>query len=661
VEGWDADSDNDGLSDAIELELGTLTFTPDSDGDGILDVDEFGEGFEASDADNDGIEDAMDDDTDGDGIPDADEAGDDDLDTPPADSDGDGTPDYRDDDSDNDGINDDLDNCRTNDNEDQIDTDGDGLGDECDGECNPALTVCDPNAVLWYADTDGDGFGDGNVSELSVAQPAGFVDNDDDCNDNEPTIHPGAAEYCGDTDYDCDKLTNEADSDDAAVWYYDFDDDGFGDPNNFLSACAEPPQYVADDSDCHDNDSTILRHIYDANPIEWSFDGDYVEVSTGVDHACALNTQGQVYCWGESWGWDIRCDDRGVCLNKLPVVTDVGLSPSVVTRNTSVVAVVDDLEDADLDQVEVTFEWFVNESEVSSTDYLDHTNFKKNQVVTIEVTPLNGDEAGTPSVRSVTIGNGSPSLASVSLSPATIKATTRVYANVQGPQDPDGDTISNAYQWYVNGSPVGTGKNSLYHRHYVGGDSIQVAVTPNDGTDSGNAVSASIEVANTLPEPVTFTLTPDSPTTEQSVVASASWSDVDGDTVTTTYNWFVNGTEQATTGDTLPHSAFEKDDTILAHAIANDGHATRPPYFKSITVIDTPPTAPKIRAGQEAAWVGENIKCSVQQWSQDVDRDGISYEWSWTVDGANAGLSTRQITASAPGHWVCTLTATADG
>ena len=61
------DTDNDGISDSVEIEKGLNPNSKDSDNDGILDNEEFNNG---RDLDNDGIIDALDTDADGDGIED---------------------------------------------------------------------------------------------------------------------------------------------------------------------------------------------------------------------------------------------------------------------------------------------------------------------------------------------------------------------------------------------------------------------------------------------------------------------------------------------------------------------------------------------------------------------------------------------------------------
>jgi len=174
------DTDNDGLTDAAELNAGTQPTNPDSDGDGLLDgADGLG------DADGDGDIDALDTDSDNDGILDGDE--DTDLDgvvdpgeTSPdlADTDSDGLSDLQegaagsnplDPDSDNDGL---LDGAEvmmgTSPLDDDTDDDGIMDGNE-DADQDGTLDVgeTDPQA----ADTDLDGLPDG--LEVGLTEPQG--------------------------------------------------------------------------------------------------------------------------------------------------------------------------------------------------------------------------------------------------------------------------------------------------------------------------------------------------------------------------------------------------------------------------------------------------------------------------------------------------------
>lgn len=114
------------------------------------------------------------------------------------------------------------------------DADGDGYT-TCEGDCddanpavNPAATeVCNNNLdddcdgltddadpsvsgqTTWYADTDNDGYGDAASTLLACTQPENYVANDDDCNDTNGQIHPGATEVCNGIDDDCDATVDE--------------------------------------------------------------------------------------------------------------------------------------------------------------------------------------------------------------------------------------------------------------------------------------------------------------------------------------------------------------------------------------------------------------------------------------------------------------------
>lgn len=79
---------------------------------------------------------------------------------------------------------------------------------------------------------------------------------DDDCDDGDPAVHPGAAEICDHVDQDCDTAIDE-DATDPTTWYDDDDGDGYGDPDHSTLACDAPSDTTIDDSDCDDSDGGV--------------------------------------------------------------------------------------------------------------------------------------------------------------------------------------------------------------------------------------------------------------------------------------------------------------------------------------------------------------------------------------------------------------------
>ncbi len=123
-----------------------------------------------------------------------------------------------------------------------------GIDEDCDGETDEGVQL------TFYADTDADGFGNLNSTILACTAPPGYVSDNSDCDDSDPTIHPGATEVCNNADDDCDGLVDEGVK---IIFYADTDADGYGNLNNTILACAVPSGYVADNSDCNDTNAAI--------------------------------------------------------------------------------------------------------------------------------------------------------------------------------------------------------------------------------------------------------------------------------------------------------------------------------------------------------------------------------------------------------------------
>jgi len=134
-------------------------------------------------------------------------------------------------DSDGDGIADNVDNCPNISNANQANNDNDPAGNVCD--CAPNNNAIYPGApetcdgldndcdnqidengnITYYADTDNDTYGDANNTVTGCSAPAGYVTNDDDCDDSNATIYPGAPELCDGLDNNCNNQTDEGVSD----------------------------------------------------------------------------------------------------------------------------------------------------------------------------------------------------------------------------------------------------------------------------------------------------------------------------------------------------------------------------------------------------------------------------------------------------------------
>jgi hypothetical protein len=113
----------------------------------------------------------------------------------------------------------------------------------------------------FYRDTDGDGYGDpdNSASASDSTTPYGYVDNSDDCDDDDADINPDATEVCDQVDNDCNGEIDEGDVCVQNTYYKDTDGDGYGDPNDSVTSDDSniPDGYVDNSRDCDDDDAAI--------------------------------------------------------------------------------------------------------------------------------------------------------------------------------------------------------------------------------------------------------------------------------------------------------------------------------------------------------------------------------------------------------------------
>ncbi len=109
----------------------------------------------------------------------------------------------------------------------------DGLDNDCDGDIDEDV------ASMYYNDQDSDNYGNPTDVTQACEQPADYVSDNTDCNDNDANEHPDQ------------------------TWYKDADDDNYYDGTTDTSSCTRPTGYkvlselASTSIDCDDNDPLV--------------------------------------------------------------------------------------------------------------------------------------------------------------------------------------------------------------------------------------------------------------------------------------------------------------------------------------------------------------------------------------------------------------------
>jgi hypothetical protein len=392
----------------------------------------------------------------------------------------------------------------------------------------------------------------------------------------------------------------------------------------------------------------------------------YAWTVNGVAAGSNATLDGNSFARGDSVGVTVTPYDPldfGAAVTALPVIVGnspptlaaVAISPDPADVTVPfLLATASGFSDPDGDADQTTYEWFVGGVSVATGSQLAPANFARGDLVEVLATPGDGQDQGTPAVASITIANAPPQVFSVQLNPGTGTEATIFTVTGGGFSDPDGDAEGYLYQWYVNTLPVAT-TATLDGASFDRSNLVSVEITAWDGEAAGNTVSdGPVSILNSGPTLTTVELSPSAVFTDSVVTCTATdAADPDGDPLTTSYTWTVNGlaiaapdapTLDGNSGPVPSQNWFARGDEVTCSVEIADGTAAPVSVTSApITVQNSPPVLAQADIIQQEAYTFTQLSCMASGFA-DADGDSPSYTWNWYIGGSLAATSTTNNT-----------------
>ena len=151
---------------------------------------------------------------------------------------------------------------------------------------------------------------------------------------------------------------------------------------------------------------------------------------------------------------------------------------------------------------------------------------------------------------------------------------------------------------------------------------------------------------NGIPTAPEVELTPDPADTSDDLVVTITTdsTDADGDPITYSYAWSVDGVPStASTSATLSSADTSKGQTWTVEVTNDVGYSDGPFGSDDLTIDNTVPELADATLSPDPAYEADTLICSPGT-ASDVDGDTVDYGYAWTVSGSTVSETSASLT-----------------
>lgn len=241
--------------------------------------------------------------------------------------------------------------------------------------------------------------------------------------------------------------------------------------------------------------------------------------------------------------------------------------------------------------------------------------------------------------------NGAPSAPLVTLT-NPVFTTDILEATVSGSIDPEGETVTYTYSWYLDGVLTTHVGQEVLAVETEKNETWTLIVTPSDGNQSGDSTTLSQTILNSPPIVNSVMLSPVMIGLGDTITCSANGSDFDNEALSASYVW-TNQSTGAVLGAvdslSLDGQSIQPNDRLLCVVTITDQDGAQDSGSGSVIVSNTAPSLSNLSISPLSPTVMEIVTCTGDVSDPDTQSYSTTAEWyvggSWVGSGLSLDLA----------------------
>ncbi len=326
-------------------------------------------------------------------------------------------------------------------------------------------------------------------------------------------------------------------------------------------------------------------------------------------------------------------------LNAVPSAPVVHILKSVLTTQDEAKIIIEkESKDPDGDTLVYKTEWYQGTKRVQNLDdKLDSKGYplKKHEKWNIRVYAFDGTDKSPANGIAFEVRNSVPSKPEIAFETAPVDKNSSLRVKIVKPSaDIDGDKVEYRIRWFVDGKEIEANreKTELLPVSFAKYQNVLVRVIPFDGESEGDSAEVSTYIKNAPPTSPAVEIEPKNPTFLSDITCKIvkQVTDADGDNIKTKYVWYRNSVQFVTTEENvLQKGYFKKGDKVYCEITGTDGEYVVSAKSPEVVILNSRPEKPQVKILPEEPHTKDELTCIIATDSTDVDKDKITYTFSW--------------------------------